>query len=110
MVILRDSILDGHQRKSVHQLGNVRVEILYCGHVQGVGFRYTARSLAQRYAVTGFVKNLPDRSVQLVAEGMPDEVDRFLEAVVSAVRENIRDVKTERLPAVGDFSTFEIAF
>ena len=49
-------------------------EIHYSGRVQGVGFRYTVRSLASRTAVTGFVKNLPDGRVQLVVEGPPDEI------------------------------------
>jgi acylphosphatase len=59
----------------------VRRRVYYSGRVQGVGFRYTAQGLAQDYAVTGFVRNLPDRRVELVAEGEPAEVERFLEAV-----------------------------
>ena len=46
-------------------------EVYYSGRVQGVGFRYTVRSLASRMAVTGFVKNLPDGRVHLVVEGSP---------------------------------------
>ena len=68
--------------------GNRGVEIMpvckrihYWGKVQGVGFRYTVRSLAQSFAVTGFVKNLLDGQVELVAEGDAAEVDRFLQAV-----------------------------
>ena len=41
----------------------------FSGHVQGVGFRYTTRSVASRFAVTGYVRNLPDGRVELVAEG-----------------------------------------
>jgi acylphosphatase len=55
--------------------------VFYSGRVQGVGFRYTALDLAQGHAVAGFVRNLPDRRVELVAEGEADEVERFLEAV-----------------------------
>ena len=35
-------------------------QVIFRGRVQGVGFRYTARRIAARYDVTGFVRNLPD--------------------------------------------------
>jgi acylphosphatase len=60
---------------------NVRKRVLYCGRVQGVGFRYTARQLAQGFAVAGHVRNLHDGSVELVAEGAPDQVDGLLATV-----------------------------
>lgn len=59
--------------------------IIYSGRVQGVGFRMTARRIAGRYQVSGFVRNLPDGTVELVAAGPGDEVDRFLEAVANAM-------------------------
>lgn len=90
--------------------GVVRIEAIYRGRVQGVGFRYTTRSVARRFSVTGFVKNLSNGHVQLVAKGPNDEVDRFLEAIAEAMPENIRDVQITRLAAVGEFSAFEIAF
>ena len=55
-------------------------EVYYAGRVQGVGFRYTVRSLAARFDVTGFVRNLPDGRVHLVVEGDAGEIDAFLEA------------------------------
>ncbi len=55
--------------------------VFYSGRVQGVGFRYTALHIAQSHAVAGFVRNLPDRRVELVAEGEADAVERFLSAV-----------------------------
>jgi acylphosphatase len=59
----------------------VRKRVLYSGQVQGVGFRYTTRELARGFAVTGFVRNLPDGRVELVAEGEADEVTDFLDAL-----------------------------
>jgi len=56
-------------------------KVLYSGHVQGVGFRYTTQRLAQGYAVTGYVCNLPSGQVELVAEGSTDEVAAFIDAV-----------------------------
>jgi acylphosphatase len=62
-------------------MATVGKHVRYSGHVQGVGFRYTAQSLAARYPVAGYVRNLPDGSVELVAEGEPGPVDEFLAAV-----------------------------
>jgi acylphosphatase len=51
------------------------------GRVQGVGFRYFAEATAQREGVAGWVRNLPDRSVEVVAEGDAAAVERFERAV-----------------------------
>lgn len=53
----------------------------YEGRVQGVGFRYTTVSIADRFRVTGFVKNLPDGDVDMVAEGPEQELTAFLAAI-----------------------------
>jgi acylphosphatase len=55
--------------------------VQYRGQVQGVGFRYAARQLAEDFPVAGYVRNLPNGEVELVAEGPAEEVDRFLEAI-----------------------------
>jgi acylphosphatase len=55
--------------------------VIYSGRVQGVGFRYTTRQLAQGYPVTGHVRNLPDGTVEVVAEGPEEQVREFLAAV-----------------------------
>ena len=57
------------------------VQMLYEGRVQGVGFRYTARRVASGFDVCGYVSNLPDGRVELVASGESDEVDDFLAAI-----------------------------
>jgi acylphosphatase len=82
--------------------------VLYSGRVQGVGFRYTTRQVAQQYAVTGWVRNLPDRRVQLVVEGMPAELDRFLAAIADALADYIHDARASIEPATGEFASFEI--
>lgn len=63
---------------------NERALVLYSGRVQGVGFRMTAVSIASRFRVSGYVRNLPDGDVELSAEGEKDEVGRFLAAVKSS--------------------------
>ncbi len=62
--------------------GPVRqVRVLYEGDVQGVGFRYTARGIANRLGLTGGVENLNDGSVQLIAEGSEVDLNRLLALV-----------------------------
>ncbi len=56
----------------------VRVHVHYSGRVQGVGFRYTVRSLVPGYDVLGTIRNLPDGRVELVAEGERAELEEFL--------------------------------
>jgi acylphosphatase len=55
--------------------------VYYSGHVQGVGFRYTAQRLASRYPIAGYVRNLANGDVELLAEGPADEVGAFLDAL-----------------------------
>jgi len=87
---------------------SVRREVLYHGRVQGVGFRYTARHIAGRFRVTGYVQNLPDGRVRLVTEGAAAEVDRFLAALAAEMIDNIDGQNDETSPATGEFSDFEV--
>jgi acylphosphatase len=47
------------------------------GRVQGVGFRYFARQRAEAHGVSGFVRNLPDGSVEVHAEGPAEAMGAF---------------------------------
>jgi acylphosphatase len=83
-----------------------RRDVHYSGHVQGVGFRFTACQIAERFAVTGFVQNLPDGRVRLVAEGRAEELKDYLAAVAQRLKQHIRDVAVDVRPATGEFSDF----
>ena len=86
-----------------------RVHILYSGHVQGVGFRYTVKSVAAGFEVTGQVRNLPDGRVELVAEGPREELDAFRRAIrESGLEHFIRDENINWSEAAGEFRGFEI--
>jgi acylphosphatase len=58
--------------------------IFYSGHVQGVGFRYSTKTVAAGFEVTGTVRNLPDGRVELTAEGTRAELEAFRAAVRDA--------------------------
>jgi len=85
-----------------------RREILYTGRVQGVGFRYTVRQIARRYAVEGFVKNMPNGQVRLVLEGDNGSLDDFLAEIDEAMTGNITERLVDKQSAKGDFNGFEV--
>jgi acylphosphatase len=49
--------------------------IIFTGRVQGVGFRFTAHRMADRHQLTGFVRNLPNGSVEMLAQGQLEDID-----------------------------------
>ena len=57
------------------------ISVLYEGKVQGVGFRASILSLAKGYEVTGWVKNLPDGRVEVLASGDAAELEEFLQGI-----------------------------
>ncbi len=95
--------------RSVTQAVRTQREVHYAGRVQGVGFRYTVRSLAAGFDVTGFVRNLPDGRVQLVAEGESGEVEAFLDAVKAEMAHYIDTIQEQSRPAGGRFQNFQIS-
>jgi acylphosphatase len=58
-----------------------RLHMFYSGRVQGVGFRYTVKSLVPGYEVRGIIRNLPDGRVELIVEGTKDELLAFQQAI-----------------------------
>ena len=88
----------------------IRRTVYFSGSVQGVGFRYTAQATASRFDVSGYVRNLADRRVELVAEGTRDEVDRFQHALADAMRGYINDVTANDDAPTGEFTSFGIAW
>ena len=86
------------------------MQVLYSGSVQGVGFRYTVKTAASGFDVTGAIRNLPDGRVELVAEGNRDELDAFRDAIRQSGLEHF--IKTEDVSwseAKNEFRGFEIA-
>jgi acylphosphatase len=86
----------------------IRRTSTFSGHMQGVGFRYTAREAAEGFAVTGYVRNLPDGKVELVAEGQEKEIAALLEEIGRRMEGFIRKRKDDDAPATGQFSDFSV--
>jgi acylphosphatase len=85
-----------------------RRQAFYSGHVQGVGFREMTRRLAAGFEVTGFVRNLADGRVEMVAEGTPAELSRFMAAIAERMEGRIRQVAVDVRPGTAEFTGFVI--
>jgi acylphosphatase len=86
-----------------------RMQIHYAGRVQGVGFRYTAKTVALGFEVTGIVRNLPDGRVELIAEGERAELEEFRRAIQdSEVGALIRNEDLSWGESTGGYRGFEI--
>ncbi len=72
-----------------------RRRIIYTGLVQGVGFRATVLRLAQPYPVAGWVRNLPNGSVELIVEGEAATLDDLQLRVAQRMREYIQNVQVD---------------
>jgi acylphosphatase len=86
-----------------------RIQILYSGTVQGVGFRYSVKSVANGFEVTGTVRNLTDGRVELLAEGVKDELEAFRQGIRDSGLEHF--IKKEDViwnEAKNEFRGFEI--
>lgn len=90
-------------------MNRARLQIYYSGRVQGVGFRYTVKSLVTGFDVVGSVRNLPDGRVELIAEGAKPELEAFQQAVRdSGMGGLIADESVVWSAARGEFCGFEI--
>ena len=86
------------------------MRVFYSGHVQGVGFRYTAKTVAAGFEISGVVRNLCDGRVELTAEGAREELEAFRAAVRDAgLKSFIRDENVTWSSAQNDFRGFNIA-
>ena len=79
------------------------------GRVQGVGFRYRTLQVARGYEVCGYVRNLPDGRVELLAEGRPSEVDAFVAEVAARMDVFIRKIHRESGQREAQAEGFRIA-
>jgi len=66
--------------------------------------------IARQFTVAGFVRNLPDGRVQLVAEGESTELEAFLDQVATRMSEHIQSVKQGVTAASGEYSGFSIRY
>lgn len=81
----------------------IRKHVVVRGQVQGVGFRYYTRSKAEQFQLVGYVRNLPDGSVEVEIEGEDAAVARMLAWLQSGPRSAVVDrTLVEDVPATGE--------
>lgn len=85
----------------------IRRHIIFFGYVQGVGFRYKARSSANYYGVAGWVKNRSDGSVEMEAEGTEKDIDDMLLAIGRHPWAQIDRIQADDIPLQNEHG-FEI--
>ena len=84
--------------------------ITFTGRVQGVGFRFTARRAAQRRQLTGYVRNMPNGSVEMLAQGQAEEVDDCIQDIKEYFSGYVKEVKIEEIPVDAKYTGFQITF
>lgn len=84
--------------------------VIFEGRVQGVGFRYTTKDIARGFDVRGWVKNLPDGTVELQVDGEAEEVAAFLKEIAeeSAMAHHIRSMHVEPIAPLDRVTGFTI--
>ena len=91
--------------------GEIRLHANFSGTVQGIGFRFITVRIAKQYEVSGFVRNLFDGRVEVVAEGDREVVKSFIDAICSSsLRDYIRNVEKHWEPATEEYEKFEVRF
>ena len=84
------------------------VEARVFGNVQGVGFRPTLRRQALSLGLTGYARNLPDNSVEVVVEGCREDVMAFIEWIRSSPVGSVETINYVIKQYYGEFEDFEV--
>ncbi len=79
------------------------------GRVQGVGFRYFAKNTAEELNLTGWVRNLPDETVEVLAVGPLSSLEQFMQRLrIGPIGSRVDSTHFQWLPEPEDFTRFEI--
>ena len=84
--------------------------VIFIGRVQGVGFRYTAHRTAQRNQLTGFVRNLPDGTVEMLAQGPIRDIDDCIKDINDYFGGYVRETRIQEIPTDPKYKDFRITF
>lgn len=88
----------------------VRRRFRFSGRVQGVGFRYEARMIAEQLDLVGWVKNKSDGTVLVEVEGTEGRLAAFLLTIRSVPRFRLPEVRSEDLPVLGTEKSFRVLY
>ncbi|MCX6569638.1 MAG: acylphosphatase [Candidatus Aminicenantes bacterium] len=89
----------------------VRVRVFAGGRVQGVAYRFFAEKCAGKMGITGWVRNLPDGRVEVLAEGSGENIEAFLERLREGPRlARVDSFAVRREASTGEFRDFQVVF
>ncbi len=91
-------------------MSQIAKHIIFSGRVQGIGFRFTAFNIANRYELTGFVRNLPDGTVEMLAQGNPDDITNCIRDINESFTGYISETTIEDASPNPQYKTFKITF
>jgi len=87
-----------------------RIQVYYSGKVQGIGFRFTAEHFAKAMGICGWVKNLNQGKVEIIAEAEENVLRDFLKKIHDHFSLYIRDFDIEWQEVGRELDDFEIRF
>jgi acylphosphatase len=88
----------------------VAKHIVFSGRVQGVGFRYTAHRMAGRHRLTGYVRNLPNGTVEILAQGPAQDIDDCIRDIQDSLAGHVREARAVEVPPDPTYKDFRITF
>lgn len=88
-----------------------RLKAIITGRVQAVGYRNFAWKAAKSLPVLGYVRNLPDGNVEVIAEGTPTALEALLQKLRKGpLLSRVEDVTAEYGGATGEFDAFDVRY
>jgi acylphosphatase len=88
----------------------VAKRVIFSGHVQGVGFRFTAYRIAGRHRLTGFVRNLSDGTVEMLAQGPAQNIEECVQDIKEAMAGYVSETIIDEVPLDPKYTDFRITF
>ena len=89
----------------------VQYELTISGRVQGVGYRYFAALKANEMGITGWVKNAIDGSVIIIAQGIEEEIETFIDFLyIGPTRSRVDQISKVKFNTLSDFNNFSVKY
>jgi len=86
-----------------------RIEATVTGDVQRVGYRYVVQDAARRCRIAGYVQNMPDGTVKIIAEATDENIQKFIESIkITDPPIRVEDIKISKTKQTGEFQFFMI--
>ena len=91
-------------------MDKIAKHIIFQGRVQGVGFRFTALNIANRYELTGQVRNMPNGTVEMIAQGNKDDIKNCIRDIKESFASHLRETKITEMNINPQYKDFKITF